>query len=100
MEEAPDGNHALEQLARLDGQVDAVITDIIMPQMNGRELAIQIRERWPAMPILFISGYTNDEVVGRGLLTQGEAFLQKPFPPATLAARIRELIGDRSLARR
>jgi CheY-like chemotaxis protein/nitrogen-specific signal transduction histidine kinase len=91
VEEAADGLQGLERLTALDGDVDVVITDIVMPRMNGREMSAAIRERWPGLPVLFISGYTNDEVVGRGLLAPGEAFLQKPFPPGALVAAIQEL---------
>jgi PAS domain S-box-containing protein len=90
--EAPDGRQGLDELMRLDGQVDAVVTDVIMPQMSGRELSAEIRARWPAIPILFMSGYTNDDVVGRGLLALGEEFLQKPFSPVMLTEKIQALM--------
>ena len=88
VEEAADGVKALEVLERLEGKVDGVVTDVIMPLMNGKELAQQIRGRWPGMPILFVSGYTTDEVVGRGLLARGEEFLQKPFAPGVLVSAV------------
>ena len=59
--------------------------------MGGLELAIQIRERWSGIPILFISGYTNEEVIQRGLLPAEEAFLQKPFAPSELSAALSRL---------
>jgi two-component system cell cycle sensor histidine kinase/response regulator CckA len=90
--EAADGRAALERMIELQGRVDGVVTDIIMPRLNGRELASEIRTRWPGMPILFISGYTAEEVVGRGLINRGEAFLQKPFDPRGIAAKVRELL--------
>jgi DNA-binding response OmpR family regulator len=88
VEEAADGIKAMEVLERLEGKVDGVVTDVIMPLMNGKELAQQIRGRWPGMPILFVSGYTTDEVVGRGLLARGEEFLQKPFAPGVLVSAV------------
>jgi hypothetical protein len=93
VEHAADGREALEVLERLDGQVAVVISDVVMPQMGGRELARHIRERWPSIPILFMSGYTSEEVVGQGLVAQHEAFMQKPFPPGALARAVRELVG-------
>ena len=91
--EAADGRAALERMIELEGKVDGVVTDVIMPRLNGRELAAEIRARWPGMPILFISGYTNEDVVGRGLINRGEAFLQKPFDPRGLAAKVREMVA-------
>jgi CheY-like chemotaxis protein/nitrogen-specific signal transduction histidine kinase len=91
--EAVDGSSALERMIELEGKVDGVVTDIIMPRLNGRELASEIRNRWPGIPILFISGYTAEEVVGRGLINRGEAFLQKPFDPRGLTAKVREMLA-------
>jgi DNA-binding response OmpR family regulator/signal transduction histidine kinase len=91
VETAADGHEALEVMARLDGGVTAVVSDVIMPRMSGRELAIQIRERWPHTLILFMSGYTNQEIVRRGLLSPDEAFIQKPFAPSELNAALARL---------
>lgn len=91
VESASDGHEALEIMSQLDGGVTAVVSDVIMPRMGGRELAIQIRERWPDTPILFMSGYTNQEIVRRGLLSPDEAFIQKPFAPSELNAALARL---------
>ena len=93
VESAADGHEALAVMQRLDGAVTAVVSDVIMPRMGGLELAIQIRERWSGIPILFISGYTNEEVIQRGLLPAEEAFLQKPFAPSELSAALGRLRG-------
>jgi signal transduction histidine kinase len=92
VEEAMDAAQAIAILERIDGKVDAVITDVVMPAMSGKDLAKQIRSRWPGLPILFISGYTSDEVVGKGLIDQGEKFLQKPFAPDLLARAVGEMV--------
>ena len=92
VEDAADGIKALEVLERLEGKVDAVVTDVIMPQINGKELAIRIRQRWQDLPIVFVSGYTTDEVVGRGLVTRDEEFLQKPFAPGALVAAVGKVL--------
>lgn len=92
VEEAVDAIHALTVLERLQGKVNAVITDVVMPLMSGKELAKEIRSRWSKLPILFISGYTSDEVVGKGLIDQGEKFLQKPFAPDVLAKAVGEMV--------
>ena len=76
--------------------IDLVITDVVLPGgMNGRELAGRLREDRPELRILFMSGYTSDAIVHRGVLTQELAFIQKPFSPTGLAARVRELLDER-----
>jgi signal transduction histidine kinase len=89
---AADGQEALDIL-RLDTErVDLVITDVAMPTMNGRELAEQLARRRPGLPILFMSGYTDDEMVRRGLIEPDHPFLSKPFTPDVLASKVRQLI--------
>jgi PAS domain S-box-containing protein len=90
--ESADGEGALEVLAGEANAVDLVITDAVMPRMGGRELADHVARLRPALPVLFISGYTNDEIIRRGLLTPGVPFLQKPFSPETLAMKVREVL--------
>ena len=97
-EVATDGEEALQVLARLEGKVAAVLSDVVMPGMGGRELAEELRKRWPNVPILFMSGYTNEEIINRGLLGPDEPFLQKPFPPAALAAALAGLLERGSIA--
>jgi two-component system, cell cycle sensor histidine kinase and response regulator CckA len=90
--EAEHGADALEVLARADGPVDLVLTDVVMPILNGRELAERLAAERPQLRILFMSGYTDDDVVRRGLLDPGAPFLQKPFVPADLARKVREVL--------
>jgi len=71
-------------------QVRLLITDVIMPGMNGRELSERLRGRWPELACLFISGYTADIIAGQGVLEEGVQFLQKPYSILELAARVRE----------
>jgi two-component system cell cycle sensor histidine kinase/response regulator CckA len=98
-EVAADGVEALDVLERLEGRVSAVLSDVVMPGMGGRALANALRKRWPDIPILFMSGYTNEEIIHRGLLGPDEPFLQKPFPPAALAAALAELVERGSIPR-
>jgi CheY-like chemotaxis protein len=91
---AASGLAALEILAA-GGTVDAVLTDVVMPDMGGGELAERLRERDPALPILYMSGYTGTEVLRRGLDERGVPFLQKPFSPGSLTAGIRRLLDRR-----
>ena len=97
-EVATDGEEALQVLDRLQGNVAAILSDVVMPGMGGRELAGELRKRWPTVPVLFMSGYTNEEIIDRGLLGPDEPFLQKPFPPAALAAALAGLLERGSIA--
>ena len=94
--QARDGAEALEVLATRDGDVDIVVTDVAMPVLNGRELAARLAEQRPDLPVLFTSGYTDDNVVRRGLLESGQPFLQKPFSPSALAQSVRSLLDARA----
>ena len=96
--QARDGAEALE-VATQDSDVDIVVTDVAMPVLNGRELAARLAELRPDLPILFTSGYTDDNVVRRGLLESGQPFLQKPFSPSALAQSVRALLDARTLDR-
>ena len=71
------------------GPIHLLITDVVMPGMGGRELADIVKSRRPQLKVLYMSGYTNDEVVRHGVIVARDAFLQKPFTPAGLVARVR-----------
>jgi PAS domain S-box-containing protein len=91
--EAERGVRALELLRRCAGEpVALMITDVVMPEMSGRELAQKVREIQPDIQILFISGYTDEAVVQHGPLLTGSPFLQKPFTHDALVRKIREIL--------
>ena len=90
--ESSDGVDALALLRAEPDAVDLVLTDAVMPRMGGRELADHLARLRPGLPVLFMSGYTNDEIIRRGLLTPGAPFLQKPFSPEALATKVREVL--------
>lgn len=71
--------------------IDLLITDVVMPEMNGRELAERIRKTRPGLRCLFMSGYTADVIADRGVIEEGYLFIEKPFSKKELAARIREV---------
>jgi CheY-like chemotaxis protein len=96
---AGDGAEALAAIRQRAGRLDLVVTDVAMPVMNGRELAEQLRRLRPGLPVLFMSGYTDDEMVRRGLIEPSQPFLSKPFTPDILAGAVRLLI-DQSAATR
>ncbi len=74
------------------GLIHLLLTDVVMPGMSGRELADRLTARRPEVRVLFMSGYTDDAVVRHGMLEPGLAYLQKPFCPDVLAAKVREVL--------
>jgi two-component system, cell cycle sensor histidine kinase and response regulator CckA len=93
--EAGNGMEALRMVAAREGRVSLIIADVVMPGLGGREMAARLAERWPDVPILFTSGYTGMDVVRRGLLDEGDEFLQKPLAPEALARKVREMVDAR-----
>ena len=87
---------ALETAAREGDDIDVLITDVVLPEMSGREVARRIQTRHPSVRVLYMSGYTDDAIVRHGMLDAGLAFLQKPFVPETLAARVRQVLSSPS----
>ncbi|MGH7628772.1 MAG: PAS domain S-box protein, partial [Gemmatimonadales bacterium] len=90
--EAENGHDALELIRADPGTLDLVLSDVVMPRMGGREFADRLARLRPGLPVLFMSGYTNDEIMRRGLLEPGAPFLAKPFSPETLSAKVREVL--------
>ena len=81
-----------------DGVIDLLLTDVVMPEMSGRAVSEQLGRHRPAMRVLYMSGYTDDDVVRRGILTTRTALLQKPFTPDQLARHVRQALDDRTSA--
>ncbi len=79
-------------LAREHGEIDLLMTDVMMPEMNGRELARRLRETRPSLRCLFMSGYTADIIANRGKLEEGVHFIQKPFSLRELAVKVRKVM--------
>jgi two-component system cell cycle sensor histidine kinase/response regulator CckA len=91
---AGDGNEATKISEVHTGQIHLMVTDVIMPSMSGRELADHFQVRRPDMRVLYISGYTSDAIVDHGVLAENIAFLEKPFTPAAIARKVRELLDS------
>ena len=92
--EAPDGQTALALMASGQRTVHLLITDVIMPGMNGKELYERLAATHPGLKVLYMSGYTADIIGHHGRLEAGEQFIQKPFSVKEFARKIREILGD------
>lgn len=93
---AENGPRALDLLANGKLMPAILVTDVVMPEMNGRELAEAVQLQRPGLPVLFISGYTDDIVAQHGILRDGVALLEKPFSTSALALKIRSLLDGRA----
>jgi YesN/AraC family two-component response regulator len=75
------------------GEIHLLVTDVIMPGMNGRELAGRVRQIRPGIQCLYMSGYTADVIARQGMIEEGVQFIQKPFSGKEIAAKIRAVLG-------
>jgi two-component system, cell cycle sensor histidine kinase and response regulator CckA len=94
--EANGGGEALLRCERYAGEIHLLVTDILMPQMSGRELAERLTPLRPEMKVLYMSGYTDDEFIHRGILELDTAFMQKPFTPDYLLQRVCEVLNSKN----
>jgi two-component system, cell cycle sensor histidine kinase and response regulator CckA len=90
--EAATGSLALKISARYEGQIDLLLTDVVMPEISGREVADQLAQSRPEMKVLYMSGYTDDTIVRHRILDADVAFLQKPFTPEALLLKLQEVL--------
>ena len=89
---ASTGIEALDLAGQVLHPIDVLVTDVVMPQMGGEQLAVRMLSERPTLKVLFISGYTDLAVLQHGTLVPGTALLQKPFTPGQLVHRVRELL--------
>ena len=92
--EATSAADALRATADLDGRLDLVVTDVVMPGMSGQELAQRLVSSRPQAKVLFVSGYPDDLIREHGVIEPGIAFLQKPFSPEALSRRVRQMLDE------
>jgi CheY-like chemotaxis protein len=92
--DAHDADAALGMVDRNDVRVDLVLTDVVLPGMNGRQLAEEMKSRQPGIKVLYMSGYSRDAIVRQGRLGSGVELMQKPLTREVLAERIRAALGD------
>jgi signal transduction histidine kinase len=90
---AEDGEAALELAAQHKGPIHMLVTDVVLPGMNGRELAKRLKALRPTMQVLFTSGYTRDVIAEHGILEPGTTYIAKPYTPGELSAMVRELLS-------
>jgi hypothetical protein len=92
---AGNGQEALELAEQHGGEIELLLTDVVMPGMNGRELAEKLVERTPGLRVLFTSGYPSDTIVRHGIADATAAFIEKPYLPDELAVKVREVLDGR-----
>ncbi len=90
--ETSDGADALRVCSGHEGPIHLILTDVVMPGMSGGELCARLTPLYPGVKVLYMSGYTDDAIVHRGILDPGTAYLQKPFTADALAAKVREVL--------
>jgi signal transduction histidine kinase/FixJ family two-component response regulator/streptogramin lyase len=90
--EAEDGQEALAVASAFTGRIHLLASDVVMPNLGGRQLAEELQKLRPDVRILFLSGYTDDAILRHGVLEAGIAFLHKPYTPAALGAKVREVL--------
>jgi hypothetical protein len=88
-----DPQEAEQSAAQFKGEIHLLLTDMVMPGISGRELATRISARRRDVRVLYMSGYTDNVITAGGMLEKGLAFLQKPFSPATLVQKVREVLS-------
>jgi two-component system, cell cycle sensor histidine kinase and response regulator CckA len=91
--EARHGNEALHLAELAAPYLDLVVTDVIMPELDGIELGRQLARRWASIPVLYISAYPANDIFNRGAPYEAAPFLQKPFTPDALLAQVRQLLS-------
>jgi len=92
--DAGNGEEAIEICNSYDGIIQLMITDVVMPKMNGKEAVDRIQPLYPKMKVIFMSGYTDDAISHHGVLEPGLNFIEKPFKHEQLALKIREVLCE------
>jgi PAS domain S-box-containing protein len=90
--QARNGTEAIAEVQGYGARIDLLLTDVVMPGMNGGELATQLVLHNPEMKVLFTSGYTEDVISHHGVLAEGVSFIGKPYTPSSLARKVREVL--------
>ena len=94
MLQAANGPDALALAEQFAGIIDLLVTDLVLPLMNGRELTEKLKMTRPEMKVLFTSGYAAETMGSRGIIANDLAYLPKPFSPEKLTAKVREVLAN------
>jgi DNA-binding NtrC family response regulator len=90
--DAASGKEALQRASDFEGTIHLLMTDVVMPEMSGPELAVQLKALRPGIKVIFTSGYSDTSIVHKDVLDSAAAFIQKPYRPKALARTIREVL--------
>jgi DNA-binding NtrC family response regulator len=90
--DARGGDEAIRLCRDLRGPIDLLLTDVVMPEASGKEVADRLTKLRPATCVLYMSGYTDDAIVHHGVVDSDVEFIQKPFTPVALAQKVREVL--------
>ena len=93
--EASNGKQAIEIFLKNETKIDMILTDVIMPEMSGRKMIETISQTHPTVLALYMSGYTDDAIIKHGVLDPGMAYIQKPFSPKALIAKVKEVLENK-----
>jgi CheY-like chemotaxis protein len=96
--EAANGAEALRICGEAKQPIDLILSDLVMPELGGRELVCRLRASNPGARVLFMSGYTEEAAQRRNVLQPGDAFLAKPFTPEALTRKVREVLDGQPAA--
>lgn len=96
---AENGREAIEICKEYEGEIHLMLTDVIMPRMDGKQLAESVARCRGGMKVLFMSGYTDDAIVRHGVLEPGTHFIEKPFTPTGLLSKVRATLGERAASK-
>jgi len=94
---ASNPKDALRLTGGYSGEIDLLVTDIVMPEMNGRELSNELIKQYPDLRVLYMSGYTVNVIIHRGVLDEGINYIAKPFSLDDFARKVREVLNTQSL---
>lgn len=98
--DAPDAGSAVDILRDRSGGVDLLLTDVVLPDISGPELAASLEDDWPALRVIYMSGYTDEAIVHHGVLAEGTPFIEKPFRAKELLEKVRNELARHDVPRR